>query len=177
MIFTKKTKTELTQELIAKVLKYDGLSGTFIWISNLHSKSVVPNSRAGYLVSRTGYRGISLFGKSYLEHHLAWFITYGVWPTGQIDHINQQRDDNRIANLREVSVAENSRNRSRRKHTKTGEHGIWYNERTRKYVAEITYNGKKVYQKSFDDPDEAVTERKKKSLELGFHENHGSIAN
>lgn len=43
MIFTKKTKEELTQDLIAKVLKYDALSGTLIWISNLHSKRAIPN--------------------------------------------------------------------------------------------------------------------------------------
>lgn len=76
---TKKTKAELTQELLAKVLKYDPLSGTLIWISNFHSKSVVPNSRAGYL-KKSGYRGISLFGATYAEHHLIWFIYYGVWP-------------------------------------------------------------------------------------------------
>lgn len=173
MLFTKTNKEDITQELIAKVLSYDPISGIFIWISNLHSKRAVPRSRAGSLVSTTGYRSISLFGRSYLEHHLAWFITYGVWPK-QLDHINQKRDDNRITNLREVTVSENSRNRSRRKQTKTGEHGIWFNSRTQKYVAEITLNGKKVYQKSFTDPDEAVRERKAKSLELGFHENHGS---
>lgn len=173
MNFTKKTKEELTQDLLSKVLKYDPLSGTLIWISNLHSRSVVPSSRAGYL-KKSGYRGISLFGKTYAEHHLIWFIHYGVWPTGQIDHINQVRDDNRIANLREVTKAENARNRSRNPNSKLGEHGIWFNMRTNKYVAEITLNGKKVYQKSFDDIDEAIAERKIKSLELGFHENHGS---
>lgn len=170
---TKKTKADLTQELLAKVLKYDPLSGTLIWISNFHSKSVVPNSRAGYL-KKSGYRGISLFGATYAEHHLIWFIYYGVWPKGQLDHINQKRDDNRIANLREVSVAENARNRSRNPDSKLGEHGIWFNRRTFKYVAEITLNGRKVYQKSFDDIDEAISARKAKSLELGFHENHGS---
>ena len=173
MSSTKKTKAELTQELLAKVLKYDPISGTLIWISNLHSKSVVPNSRAGYL-KKSGYRGISLFGGTYAEHHLIWFIHYGYWPKGQIDHINQVRNDNRIANLREVSVAENARNRSRNPHSKLGEHGIWFNKRTFKYVAEITLNGKKVYQKSFDDIDEAISARKAKSLELGFHPNHGS---
>ena len=44
MNFTKKTKEELTQDLIAKVLKYDALSGTLIWISNLHGKRTIPNS-------------------------------------------------------------------------------------------------------------------------------------
>ena len=166
-------KEELTQELVSKALSYNPDTGHLTWVTNLYSKRVVPRSRAGSLTKK-GYREVSLFGKSYKEHHLIWFITYGVWPKGQIDHINQVRDDNRIANLREVTVAENSRNRSRRPNTKTGEHGIWFNKRTFKYVAEITVNGKKVYQKSFDYPDEAVRQRKIKSLELGFHENHGS---
>ena len=174
MNFTKKTKEELTQELILKVLKYDALSGTLIWISNLHSKRAIPGRRAGSLVKSTGYRNISLFGRTYLEHQLIWFIYYGVWPSGQIDHINQVRDDNRIANLRDVSKADNARNRSRNPNSKLGEHGIWFNQRTNRYVAEITLNGKKVYQKSFEDIDEAIKERKIKSLELGFHANHGS---
>lgn len=174
MNFTKTSKEDLTQELVAKVLRYDATTGNLTWLTNLHSKRAIPNSRAGSLVSTTGYRNITLFGRTYLEHHLIWFICKGVWPKAQLDHINQIRDDNRITNLREVTVSENARNRSRRKNTTTGEHGIWYNRRTRKYVAEITLNGKKVYQKSFDDPDEASAERKLKSLELGFHENHGS---
>lgn len=174
MNFTKTNKEDLTQELISKVLKYDATTGTLIWISNLHSKRAITNSRAGSVVTRTGYRSISLFGKTYPEHQLIWFIYYGVWPSGQIDHINQIRDDNRITNLRDVSKSENARNRSRNPNSKLGEHGIWYNQRTFKYVAEITLNGKKVYQKSFDDIDEAIKERKTKSLELGFHTNHGS---
>ena len=177
MNFTKTSKADLTQELVGKVLRYDPISGTLIWISNLHSKRAVPNSRAGSLVKSTGYRNISLFGRTYLEHHLIWFIHYGVWPSGQIDHVNQQRDDNRIVNLRDVSKAENARNRTRNPNSKLGEHGIWFNKRTHKYVAEITLNGKKVYQKSFTDLDQAIKERKEKSLELGFHINHGSQSN
>lgn len=177
MTSTKTSKGDLTQEQISKVLKYDAISGTLIWISNLHSKRVIPNSRAGSVVTSTGYRSITLFGTKYPEHILIWFIHYGVWPNGQIDHINQQRDDNRIVNLRDVSKSENARNRSRNPHSKLGEHGIWFNSRTFKYVAEITLNGKKVYQKSFDDIDEAIKERKAQSLKLGFHENHGSEAN
>lgn len=174
MNFTKTSKEDLTQDLIAKVLRYDSTTGVLFWTTNVHSKRAIPNSRAGSLVRTTGYRNITLFGRSYLEHHLIWFICKGVWPNGQLDHIDQVRDNNRISNLREVTVSENARNRSRRKNTTTGEAGIWYNRKTRKYVAEITLNGKKVYQKSFDDPDEAVRERKIQSIQLGFHENHGS---
>lgn len=174
MNFTKTSKADLTQEQVSKVLKYDAISGTLIWISNLHSKRVIPGRIAGSLVTSTGYRSITLFGTKYPEHILIWFIHYGVWPSGQIDHINQQRDDNRILNLRDVTKSENARNRSRNPHSKLGEHGIWFNSRTFKYVAEITLNGKKVYQKSFDDIDEAIEARKTKSIELGFHENHGS---
>ena len=170
----KVTKEELTQELIGKALSYDPVTGYLIWKTNLYSKRAIPKKRAGSLVKSTGYRNISLFGRTYLEHQLIWFIYHGVWPSGQIDHINQIRDDNRIVNLRDVSKADNARNRSRNPNSKLGEHGIWYNMRTRKYVAEITLNGKKVYQKSFDDIDEAINERRIKSLELGFHTNHGS---
>lgn len=176
MIFTKTSKEDLTQELVAKVLKYDALLGTLLWISNLHSKRVIPNGRAGYL-KKSGYRGITLFGVTYLEHHLIWFIAHGFWPADQLDHINQVRDDNRIINLREVTKAENARNRSRNPNSKLGEHGIWFNQRTNKYVAEITLNGKKVYQKSFDNIDEAIQDRRAESLKLGFHENHGSESN
>ena len=168
-------KQNLTKQLVDEVLKYSTESGELTWISNKYSKSIVPRTRAGCVIKRTGYRQVSLFGKSYAEHRLIWFIKTGKWPTGEIDHIDQNRSNNSWANLREVTKAENARNRSRRPDTKVGEHGIWYNERTGKYVAEITLNGKKVYQKSFDDPDKAVEERKAKSLELGFHENHGNI--
>ena len=170
-------KEQLTQELIGKALSYDPVTGYLIWKTNLYSKRAIPNKRAGSLVKSTGYRNISLFGRTYLEHQLIWFICNGAWPSGQIDHINQIRDDNRIVNLRDVSKADNARNRSRNPNSKLGEHGIWYNMRTRKYVAEITLNGKKVYQKSFDDVEQAITERRAKSLELGFHENHGSQTN
>lgn len=62
-----------------------------------------------------GYRMVQfrLNGKQckYLAHHVAWFFEYGVWPTKDIDHINRVRSDNRIVNLREVSRAENLRNK------------------------------------------------------------------
>lgn len=119
-----------------------------------------------------GYRVISLFGKRYPEHRLAWFYVHGEMPKHEIDHINQIRDDNRISNLRQVTRSENQRNKTR-KDSRVDEIGIWWCRRRKRYIAEISLNGKKVYQKSFTDIDEAISARKAKALELGFHENHG----
>ena len=93
-------------------------------------------------------------------------------PKHEINYINQIRDDNRISNLRQVTRSENQRNKTR-KDSRVDEVGIWWCRRRKRYIAEITLNGKKVYQKSFKDIDEAIQQRKAKALELGFHENHG----
>src|SRR3546814_1788886 len=65
--------------------------------------ALVAPSRAGHLCGHV--KGIPL-----LAHRVAWAIHYGEWPNGQIDHINGDPSDNRIANLRDVSALENARN-------------------------------------------------------------------
>lgn len=171
---TKKvSKEDLTPQLIKQVLNYDASTGHLIWTSGLHSKRMLPGSRAGSLVKKSGYRQISFLGNTYPEHRFIWFMQTGEWPE-QVDHIDQDRSNNKWSNLRAVTKAENARNRSRNPHSKVGEVGIWYNMSTFKYVAEITFDGKKVFQKSYDNIEDAVRERKAKALELGFHDNHGS---
>jgi len=171
----KRNRKDFTWAELDELLKYNPTTGQLIWKTNKHSKSIVPGTEAGCINKVNGYRTISLFGLSYPAHHIAWFMYHKDWATNQLDHINQVRSDNRISNLREVSIAENARNRSRRLGTSTGEHGIWFDRRRYKYVAEITMNGKRVYLKRFDDIDEAVASREAKLKELGFHDNHGSI--
>ena len=168
---------EQVGDLLAEYLRYNPETGHLTWIKK-PSKTTQLNSRAGSYVTTTGYRSISIFGKSYPEHHVAWRMYHGTWATDQLDHINQDRSDNRIINLRQVTKAENARNRSRRNASRVDEVGIWYNRRTKKYVAEITMTidgvKRKVFQRTFDDVEEAIKARKAKSLELGFHANHGS---
>ena len=164
--------TKPTQKELLEYLSYDADTGILTWIKK-PSKKIVLNSRAGSQ-TETGYRTLYFKGKKYQEHHVIWCIVHGQFPTMQIDHIDQDRSNNAINNLREVSQSENSRNRARARRTRLGEVGIWWCRRRRKYVAEITLNRKKVYQKTFDDIDDAIRERKAKALELGFHENHGN---
>lgn len=157
-------------DFLFEYLRYNETKGEFTWIKR-PNKNIHLHTRAGTKNS-AGYRVISLFGKRYLEHRLAWFFVHGEMPEHEIDHINQIRDDNRISNLRQVTRSENQRNKTR-KDSRVDEVGIWWCRRRKRYIAEITLNGKKVYQKSFKDIDEAIQQRKAKALELGFHDNHG----
>lgn len=157
-------------KFLFEYLRYNETKGEFTWIKR-PNKNIHLHTRAGTKNS-AGYRVISLFGKRYLEHRLAWFYVHGEMPEHEIDHINQIRDDNRISNLRQVTRSENQRNKTR-KDSRVDEVGIWWCRRRKRYIAEISLNGKKVYQKSFTDIDEAISARKAKALELGFHDNHG----
>lgn len=167
------SKSDITQVLLKEYLDYSPTTGELIWIKK-PSKRANLRSRAGSLIPKTGYRSITLFGKSYPEHHVVWLWYHGYWSAQQLDHIDHNRSNNAISNLREVTIQENAMNRTRRKNTRTDEAGIWFNRRSQRYVAEITRQGKKVYQASFIDVEDAIIQRKLKLVELGFHENHGS---
>ena len=101
----------LTAEKLRERLDYDPETGVFTWRVKPRQKSII--GHAGHL-SKTGYVYISVQKKSYPAHRLAWLYTYGCWPHKEIDHINRVRSDNRIANLREATRAENCANRKKR---------------------------------------------------------------
>ena len=169
------TKEDLTPAIVNSVLNYDPDSGHFTWCSKHHSKRVVVGSRAGYLHKASGYREVALFGRTYKEHILAWFVHYGCWPSGEVDHVDHVRDHNWITNLEDKSHAQNARNKARLTNTVSGMQGIWFNKKRDRWVAEIRMNGKKVWQKSFRYQTDALEARRIKLIELGFHENHGNI--
>lgn len=160
--------------LLKEYLSYDLNTGHLTWIKR-PSKNIFINTRAGSK-SSTGYRTIKFLGKTYQEHRLIWAIYYNEIPIYDIDHINHIRDDNRIINLRQVTKSQNARNQSKRSNH-LNEAGIWYCKRRQRYIAQIQsrINGrvKSLWQKSFTDIDEAITQRKAKAIELGFHYNHG----
>lgn len=94
-----------------ELLHYEPATGVFTWkVARRHLVKV--GDVAGSLTDR-GYRSIGIDGKQYRAHRLAWLMVHGVWPEMELDHINGNRDDNRIANLRDVSTGQNARNRTR----------------------------------------------------------------
>ena len=164
--------SDLTVAQVREYLTYDADTGHLTWIKRPSSKIFV-GERAGSLVTTTGYRSIQFLGCSYREHRLIWFLVYGYWAD-IVDHIDHKRDNNKLSNLRDVTYSENSRNISSRKDTITGEQGIWWCKRRLKWVAEITHNRKKVFQRTFDSIADARVQRAEALLKLGFHENHGT---
>lgn len=110
---------------------------------------------AGSLTSK-GYWQVTVDRRSYGWHQLAWLITHGSWPVGQIDHINGDRLDNRITNLREVTAAMNAQNiHYARIDSKTGVLGVSWKSNCKKYVAQIQVNGRVLYLGLFDNTDAA----------------------
>ena len=99
----------ISAERLRSVLHYDPITGAFTWKIRTGPRGK-PSAAAGNLNIR-GYYEISVDGRKYVSHRLAWLYVHGEWPKGEIDHINGCRNDNRWSNLRDVSRALNTQNR------------------------------------------------------------------
>lgn len=161
----------LTQVELKDLLHYDPDTGEFYWLKKV-LKDTVKIKRAGSKY-KSGYRFIKIGKKYYPEHRLVWLYVYGNFPDKDIDHINHIKDDNRLCNLREVTHAQNMKNLPLAKNNSSGVSGIYWCKTKGKYISQIKLNGKRIYQRSFHDINEAISQRKAKLLELGFHPNHG----
>lgn len=127
----------ITLKRLKQALSFRATTGIFYWrISTSNRVSV--GDKAGSV--SCGYIRMSIDGKDYLAHRLAWFYVYGEWPKMQIDHINGVRGDNRIKNLREATASINIQNqRNAQPHNKAGFLGVYFDRG--KYKAQIRANG------------------------------------
>jgi len=89
-----------------------------------------------------GYITITVADRPVPAHRLAWFLSYGEWPKGEIDHIDGSRANNALANLRLSSRQENARNSKLRRDSKSGFKGVAFEPRTGRWRARITYDGR-----------------------------------
>jgi hypothetical protein len=139
----------LTADQLRAELDYDAETGHFRWLDS--RKDALSHGQAGYCI-KGAYRGINVAGERWLEHRLAWLWVHGVWPT-EIDHINQDGLDNRLANLREVSRQTNSQNQ--RFGRNGGLIGTSFYKRTGRWRADIRVDGKRISLGYFDTAEEA----------------------
>lgn len=171
-------KDNLTIKEIRSRVSYDPETGKFTW---LHSDKMRPcwNSRfVGKNAINAPHSNGYLFGaisdKKVFAHRAAWAIIHGEWPDeGEIDHINHDKTDNRVKNLRLVNRKENSKNLSKSSKNKSGVTGVFKHSQTGIWQAQIRVNGKSVHLGSFEVFEDAVNARKNAEEYHGFHQNHG----
>lgn len=146
-------KQELTAARLRELLHYNPETGEFV------RKTAIGKNPVGSLVHTphtNGYSRVSVDGRKYYAHRLAWLCVYGSWPSGDIDHINHNKIDNRISNLRDVSRSVNNQNQIRCKRDGTsGVLGVSWHKAAKKWSAQIALNGKCRHLGLFSEKDDA----------------------
>jgi len=163
----------ITQDQLKKALIYDPEIGVFTWRKRHAGRAAgviagTPDSR--------GYTLIQIYRGRYAAHRLVWLYVHGEWPEHEIDHINHDKADNRIANLRPVTKAENRKNMPLQRNNVSGIAGVHFDKGRNKWMTYIKISGKRKHLGRFDDFFDAVCVRKAAEVEYKFHENHGCVA-
>lgn len=140
-------KPDISLEEMQKWLHFDADEGVFYRLSGYNSGKL-----AGY-VTKDGYIIINIMYRRYYAHLLAWWYTHGEWPNRNIDHINNDKADNRPCNLRLATQHQNLMNQRIRVNNKSGYKGVVYTRG--KWRAHITINYKKKWLGYFDTPEQA----------------------
>lgn len=140
----------ITQNRLKELLSYNQDTGEFFRLFNTTHNAKTTS------ISGDGYYRITIDNKRYRAHRLAWLYVYGNMPS-QIDHINQNKLDNRISNLRIANHSENGQNISNpNKNNELRIRGVRKHKLCDKYQARIKINYKEIYLGLFDSKEEAA---------------------
>ena len=159
-------ESDLTAERVRQLFSYDSDTGLLTWRTGQRAGAV-----AGTRVA-PGYIRITIDREIYSAHRLVWVYVHGRWPREHIDHINGQRDDNRLLNLREASHAQNCQNAMRRRDNSSGHKGVSWHRQRQKWQAQIAANGRRWHLGTFETAEEAGAAYRSAAIRL-----HGKFSN
>lgn len=137
---------------LSEQLSYNPNTGLFVW--KVAKQKVKAGSIAGSW-RKVGYVGILFEGKAYLAHRLAWLFMYGEFPPEMVDHINGDKSDNRIDNLRAATRSQNNRNSKVSRLSRHGIKGARWDAKGKRWVASAAHLGNRKYLGSFKTSEEA----------------------
>lgn len=166
-------------ERLHELLEADFEAGTLTWRFRDdvgHGNRIFNSKFAGKRAGNKTYFGyivVEVDRVSLLVHRVLWAMRHGAWPKAQLDHINHQRSDNRICNLREVFHEENMRNLSPSPRNSSGVTGVVWRRQSQKWQAQIKTGGVCYYLGVFDCIEDAKRARMAANERFAFHENHG----
>lgn len=138
----------ITQELIAQCFEYK--DGLLYWKDVTHSNKQSLADKPAGSIHKTGYRHITWMGKIHKAHRLIFMLHYGYLPP-EVDHINGDRQDNRIENLRPANRSENQCNRDVLANNTSGYAGVSWHKKSQSWLVRVMKNGKTVVNKYFKD--------------------------
>ena len=166
---------------LRQLLAYDPETGKLTWFRR--AREFFPTLRAwavwngryagtdALTADCKGHRQGNIFNRRHFAHRVGYALHHGEWPVGDVDHINGDRADNRIINLRAVDHRTNMKNQRARGTNSSGVTGV---VRFRnKWKAQITVSGRNINLGHFECRDDAIVARKKAEHQHGFHANHG----
>lgn len=160
----------LTQERLKEVLYYNPHVGVFVWRHNSPRRR--RGSAAGSPVR--GYIRIAIDGKVYGAHQLAWLYVNGRFPEYQIDHVDGDKSNNLISNLRDAPQSKNSLNTRRSVANTSGVKGVSFVTATGKWAGSIKKEGKFVFRGFFETLEAAeIAVRAAREEFHGEYANHG----
>jgi len=158
----------LSHSRLTFLFTYDPITGMF----------TRKTSRGGYKIGSIAgnidgeYLRIVIDKKIYLAHRLAWFYQTGIYPE-KIDHEDHNGTNNIFTNLRNVSHAENMKNKKLHKNNTSGTVGVYWHKNSNRWMSSICVDKKTKHLGYFNDINDAIKIRKEAEIKYGFHKNHG----
>lgn len=159
--------------MLSNLFSYDAETGVITW--KVDKGRAKAGDAAGYHNKGDNYIYVKVRPNRYPAHRLAWFLHYGEWPKDVIDHINGNGSDNRLCNLREATMAQNSHNMRLNRNNTSGFKGVSYDKLNQKWMAHIRLGGKFINLGRFPTAEEADAAARagREKYHKDFH-NHGS---
>jgi hypothetical protein len=146
-----------TLERVREFFDYQSISGEFVYKISPNPR-ILAGSKAGTVTN--GYRYIKIDETCIPAHRLVWFYNYGVWPKNGLDHINNNKLDNRLENLRDASSSVNTFNKGRMRNNTSGIVGV-YQVKYGKWHARISVGGTVILLGNYDNVRDAYAARLK----------------
>ena len=159
-------------EVIRQLLRYEPETGKLFWKERgpewfkSGSRCAADSARswnrkfagkeALYAIGSVGYPQGKVLNINCRAHRVAWAIHYGFWPTEHVDHVNGNRTDNRLVNLRQATRSENMCNRSAPSDNTSGLKGVYWNAREKKWHVQLSFEGKRKSVGYFKDKGKAA---------------------